>query len=182
MVVLDPQKLTIRNLDKFGKVIIENNPGNSDAGNRLLNYSNEFWIERADFREEANRKYHRLKIGGEVRLKGLFVVKAVDCVKDEAENVVEVIAEYDPNSFSGMELDRKVKGTIHWVNRNECNEILIHNFDGYKKTSTMAYGEPSTSLATGYPVQFMRNGYYIRECSEVLSFNHTVSLKSSYKG
>lgn len=182
MVVLDPLKLTIKNLHEFGKVIIENNPGNSDDGSRLLNYTNEFWIERADFREEANRKYHRLKIGGEVRLKGLFVVKAVDCVKDKAGNIVEVIAEYDPKSFSGMELDRKVKGTIHWVNMNECDEILIHNFNGYKKTSTMAYGEPFVRLTKDYPVQFMRNGYYIRVEDEELSFNHTVSLKSSYKG
>jgi hypothetical protein len=65
---------------------------------------------------------------------------------------------------------------------NECEEILIHNFDGYKKMSTLAYGEPFVKLTNGYPVQFMRNGYYIRERSEELSFNHTVSLKSSYKG
>jgi glutaminyl-tRNA synthetase len=178
MAVKDPIKLTIVTPFEEGQAMLENNPEDPTAGMRVVNYSEQFWIEREDFRVEANRKYNRLKIGGNVRLKGVCIVKAVDYLEIDGE-IVEVFCEHYPDSFSGMETDVKAKGTIHWVNRLDCEEIKLNHFDGLDKGTITAFGEPLLRLDYIYPVQFIRHGYYMKDGD---SWNHTVSLKSSYKG
>lgn len=197
MTVLDAVKLTIRNWNKDTEFLtIENNPEDEMAGEREVGFSGNLWIERDDFREVANNKYHRLKLGGEVRLKGAYVVKAVDVVKDSDGNVIEVICEYDPETKSGLGTNRKIKGTIHWVNRDHCLPVTVREYDklfldieatelnpdtitvknGYTETNSMA-------CKIEEAVQFMRLGYYVLDkdsTSETLVFNKTVSLKDSF--
>jgi glutaminyl-tRNA synthetase len=208
MGVMDPIKLTITNWDEIhtptGRKLkntkwleIENNPEDENSGKRLVPFSDKLWIEREDFREEANRKYHRLKLGGEVRLKGAYVVKANDCIKDEEGNIVEVLCTVDPNSKSGNKLDRKVKGTIHWVDRlfgfeatfKEYNKLfnkekvdintMLEDVDKNSLIELKGYVEPEC-LGYKEPFQFMRKGYYILENIEgELNFIKSVSLKES---
>ncbi|MCV6630364.1 MAG: glutamine--tRNA ligase, partial [Flavobacteriaceae bacterium] len=120
MAVLDPLKVVITNYpeDKEEILIAENNPEDQSAGNREVPFSREIYIEKEDFREEANRKYFRLKLGKEVRLKNGYIIKAESCEKDEHGNITQVNCTYDPLSKSGSgspESLRKVKGTLHWV-------------------------------------------------------------------
>jgi glutaminyl-tRNA synthetase len=177
MVVKDPIKLTIVTPFENGQATLENNPEDPEAGSRLVNYSEQFWIEREDFRVEANRKYNRLKIGGNVRLKGVCIVKAVD-YREIDGRIMEVFCEHYPDSFSGMETDVKAKGTIHWVNRDDAIEIKLNHFDGLDMGTITAFGEPLLDLDYVEPLQFIRHGYYMKDGD---SWNHTVSLKSSYK-
>jgi glutaminyl-tRNA synthetase len=200
MGVMDPVKLIITNWDKGTEMVeVENNPGDEKAGTRMIPFSGELWIEREDFREEANNKFHRLKLGGEVRLKGGYVVKATDVVKDGGE-IVEIHCTYDPLSKSGMELDRKVKGTIHWVSVehgvnitvNEYDRLFINespdkgdeDFTSYLNPNSLvindkAVFEPSVVNMKG-TVQMMRKGYYILD--ENGTINKTVSLKEGWNG
>ena len=177
MVVKDPIKLTIITPFEEGKATLENNPESSVLSSRRVNYTEQFWIERDDFRVEANKKYKRLKLGGNVRLKGVCIVKAVD-YREMDGRIMEVFCEHYPDSFSGMETDVKAKGVIHWVNRDEAVEIKLNHFDGLDKETISVFGEPLLELEHTYPVQFIRHGYYIQDGD---SWNHTVSLKSSYR-
>ena len=120
MVVLNPLKLTIINYpeNEIEVLSTENNPEDSSAGAREVPFSKHLYIEKEDFKENANRKFFRLSIDKEVRLKSAYIIRAVDCIKDSQGNVVEVLCEYDPKSKSGSgsaESLRKVKGTLHWV-------------------------------------------------------------------
>jgi len=199
MGVMDPVKLVITNWDKGTEMVeVENNPGDEKAGKRMIPFSGEIWIEREDFREEANRKYHRLKLGGEVRLKGGYVVKANDVVKN-GDEIVEIHCTYDPMSKSGMTLDRKVKGTIHWVSVehgvnmivNEYDKLFINenpDKDGDFITNInpdslivndKAVFEPSVVDMKG-TVQMMRKGYYVLDKNGTI--NKTVSLKEGWNG
>jgi len=200
MGVMDPVKLIITNWDKGTEMVeVENNPGDEKAGTRMIPFSGELWIEREDFREEANNKFHRLKLGGEVRLKGGYVVKATDVVKD-GDEIVEIHCTYDPLSKSGMELDRKVKGTIHWVSVehgvnitvNEYDRLFINespdkgdeDFTSYLNPNSLvindkAVFEPSVVDMKG-TVQMMRKGYYILDKNGTI--NKTVSLKEGWNG
>ena len=116
--VLDPIKLILTNYPE-GKVeamTAINNPEDETMGTREVMFGRELWIERDDFMENPPKKYFRLTPGKEVRLKNAYIIKCTGCKKDENGNVVEVYAEYDPHTRSGMpEANRKVKGTIHWV-------------------------------------------------------------------
>jgi glutaminyl-tRNA synthetase len=123
MVVLDPVKVVITNYpeDKVEWLEAENSPEDPTLGSRSIPFSREFYIEKADFKEEANRKFFRLKLGGEVRLKNAYIIKAESCIKDEDGNITEIHCTYDPKSLSGSgtpESERKVKGTLHWVAAN----------------------------------------------------------------
>jgi glutaminyl-tRNA synthetase len=200
MGVMDPVKLVITNWDKGTEMVeVENNPGDEKAGTRMIPFSGELWIEREDFREEANNKFHRLKLGGEVRLKGGYVVKATDVVKD-GDEIVEIHCTYDPLSKSGMELDRKIKGTIHWVSVehgvnmvvNEYDRLFINespdrgdeDFTSYLNPKSLvindkAVFEPSVVDMKG-TVQMMRKGYYILDKNGTI--NKTVSLKEGWNG
>lgn len=204
MGVMDPIKLIITNWTNVDELVtIENNPENVEDGNRMVPFSGEVFIEREDFRIEANRKYNRLVIGGEVRLKGAYVVKANDYKCDENGNILEVHCTYDPLSKSGMVLDRKIKGTIHWVSAkhgikmkvNEYDKLFTSEFPDKEEGNFMDYlnsesliindsavFEPSIkNCKIGILVQMMRKGYYVLD-NDGVSFNKTVSLKEGWNG
>jgi len=182
MAVVDPIKVVIENYDPISEEVFEIDMTNSeDSIFREVPFSREVYIERDDFREEANSKYHRLKLGGEVRLKGAYVIKAVSCDKDGGGNIETVYCTFDPNSKSGNDIGRKIKGTIHWVSCEHADEIEVREYENGVTFSSFGYAEPSltrNNLVKSYPVQFLRKGYYSREDSV---FHKTVSLKE-WKG
>lgn len=204
MCVMEPIKLTIINwVDDVVWVELENNPEDPNSGTRMIPFCGDLWIERDDFMINPDKKYNRLKPDGEVRLKGAYVVKAVEYVTDDNGNVTEVKCVYDPNSKSGMTLDRKVKGVIHWVSRKHGVNVEIRDYDKLFLVSnpdelddfTVSINPNSLSINNNAiiepyvneyrdtnPVQMMRKGYYILDSeSDRLVFNKSVSLKESYK-
>jgi len=202
MGVFDPVKLVITNWDRNTEwVEVENNPEDPTAGIRMVPFTGELWIEREDFREEANNKFHRLKLGGEVRLKGGYVVMANSVIKN-GDEITEIHCTFDPNSKSGMILDRKVKGVIHWVSIEHAINLNVNEYDTLFTESnpddledfttcinpnslvvnTKAMFEPHIdALERGVPVQMMRKGYYVLD-KDGGSFNKTVSLKEGWVG
>jgi glutaminyl-tRNA synthetase len=213
MAITDPIKLVITNYEKINDHIIEmcmieNNPeemtGNVDVDYRYVKWDKEIWIEREDFRPEANMKYHRLKIGGEVRLKGAYVVKATGYETDEDGNVTIVYATYDSATKSGATIDRKIKGTIHWVPAGDCIPIEIRNYDRLftnERPDRLDIEDlenhinaDSLEIISGYiennesywrssrlPVQFLRKGYYYLSDIDSNTFNRTITLKETWK-
>lgn len=209
MAVLDPVKVVITNYPE-GKeewLDAENNPEEEVLTFRKVPFSREIYIEREDFREEANNKFFRLKLGGEVRLKNAYIIKAESVVKDENGNIIEIHCTYDPDSRSGSGTEaskRKVKGTLHWVSvphaleaeariydrlftvaepdRQEKDFLEYVNPDSLKVTT--AYLEPSLKDAkVGEGFQFQRLGYFSLDpdsTSEKLVFNKTVGLKDTW--
>ena len=134
MVVSDPIELEISNYEdmKSEMLTAENNPEDDKYGNRQITFSKNLFIERDDFKEEANRKFFRLTIGKEVRLKNAYIIKGESVVKDSGGNIKKIICTYDPKSKSGSgspESLRKVKGTIHWVDKNNYEKISINIYD-----------------------------------------------------
>lgn len=130
--VLDPIKLVLTNYPEGQKETLEaqNNPEDVDAGSHTVVFSKELFIEREDFLEDAPKKYFRLTPGQEVRLKNAYIIKCTGCKRDEQGNVVEVYAEYDPMTKSGMpDSNRKVKGTIHWVSTEDAIDIDVRLYD-----------------------------------------------------
>jgi glutaminyl-tRNA synthetase len=204
MCVTNPIKLTIVNwVDGTEWVEVENNPEDESAGKRMVPFSGELWIENDDFVINPDKKYNRLKLDGEVRLKGAYVVKAIDYITDDFGNVIEVKCVYDPNSKSGMTLDRKVKGTIHWVSIDHGVNVEIRDYDNLFLVSdpdeldNFIDGINPNSMSINNnaiiepyikeykcsdPIQMMRKGYYILDSeSGKFVFNKSVSLKESYK-
>jgi len=209
MVVLDPVKVVITNYpeDKVEWLEAENSPEDPELGFRSVPFSREFYIEQADFKEEANRKFFRLKLDGEVRLKNAYIIKAESCIKDEDGNITEIHCTYDPKSLSGSgtpESERKVKGTLHWVAANTAveTEVLLYDRlftdptpDAHKDRDFLdfinpnsleiikAYAEPSLIEAkAGTAFQFQRMGYFVLEQNngKQLVFNRTVGLRDSW--
>ena len=210
MVVLNPLKLTIINYPEDNKEFLftENNPEDATAGTREIPFSKYLYIEQDDFKETANRKFFRLSIDKEVRLKSAYIIKAVSCVKDSNGNVVEVLCEYDAKSKSGSgsaESSRKVKGTLHWVSSKECVKISVRLYDRLfmkespgsnpegdfmqdlnpnSLTSVEAYAEPSINESKpGESFQFQRKGYFVADqesSKDKLVFNKTVGLRDSW--
>lgn len=210
MAVLNPLKLVITNYPEGTEEWLdaENNPEDAEAGSRQVPFSRELYIEKEDFREEANRKFFRLKLGGEVRLKNGYIIKAESCTKDENGNVVEVQCTYDPKSKSGSGTEeslRKVKGTLHWVSIPHAIEAEVRLYDrlfsdatpdGHKDkdfmdfinpdslTKVKGYLEPSLKDAKiGDRFQFQRLGYFNVDSdsdSENLIFNRTVTLRDTW--
>ena len=130
--VVNPVKLVITNYPEgqVEEMDAINNPEDETAGSHKIAFSRELWIEKEDFMEEAPKKYFRMTPGNEVRLKNAYIVKCTGCKKDENGEVVEVYAEYDPDTKSGMPgANRKVKGTIHWVSCNRCLEAEVRMYD-----------------------------------------------------
>ena len=208
MVVTDEIKLVIINYPEDKHEILEatNNPEDDSQGKRKMIFSKYLYIEREDFRETANRKFFRLTIGKEVRLKNAYIIKAENCIKNEKGEVIEVHCTYDPKSKSGSnseESQRKVKGTIHWVDINSSIDVNINEYErlffrekpdenddlikGVNKNSKkLIVGKSEhfvSSLQIGQKVQFQRKGYYIVDSKEggVISFNKTVSLRDGWK-
>ena len=209
MVVLDPVKVVITNYpeDKVEWLEAENSPEDPELGFRSVPFSREFYIEKADFKEEANRKFFRLKLDGEVRLKNAYIIKAESCIKDEDGNITEIHCTYDPKSLSGSgtpESERKVKGTLHWVAANKAVETEVRLYDRLFTDPTpdahkdrdfldfinpnsleiiKAYAEPSLLEAkAGTAFQFQRMGYFVLEQNngKQLVFNRTVGLRDSW--
>ena len=134
MVVLDPVELIIENYenDKSENLVAENNPEDESYGTREITFSKKLFIEREDFKEEANRKFFRLTLGKEVRLKNAYIIKGERVEKDAEGNISKIYCSYDPKSKSGSgspESLRKVKGTIHWVDKNNYENISVNIYD-----------------------------------------------------
>ena len=210
MAVLKPLKLVITNYPEGQTEMleVENMAKNEEAGTRMVPFSRELYIERDDFMEEPVKKYRRFFVGNEVRLKGAYFVKCTDFVKDENGEIVEIHGTYDPETKSGSGFTgRKVKGTVHWVDANNCVpcefrlfEPLIldndpenegkHFLDQLNPNSReilQGYVEP-TQIKDAKPLdkfQFVRNGFYSVDTKyttdDKLVFNRIVPLKSSFK-
>ena len=130
--VVNPVKLVITNYPEGQVEEMEaiNNPEDETAGSHKIAFSRELWIEKEDFMEDAPKKYFRMTPGNEVRLKNAYIVKCTGCKKDDNGEVVEVYAEYDPDTKSGLPgANRKVKGTIHWVSCERCLKAEVRMYD-----------------------------------------------------
>ena len=130
--VVNPVKLVITNYPEGQVEEMEaiNNPEDETAGSHKIAFGRELWIEKEDFMEDAPKKYFRMTPGNEVRLKNAYIVKCTGCKKDENGEVIEVYAEYDPDTKSGMPgANRKVKGTIHWVSCERCLQAEVRMYD-----------------------------------------------------
>lgn len=210
MAVLDPVKLVITNYPEGQEEWLdaENNPEVEELTFRKVPFSRELLIEREDFLEEANRKFFRLSLGKEVRLKNAYIIKGESVVKDENGNITEIYATYDPDSRSGSGTEaskRKVKGTIHWVSIPHAVEAEVRiydrlftheNPDGNKEVDFKEYINPdSLKVITGYvepslktavsgdKFQFQRLGYFCVDkdsTPEKLVFNKTVGLRDTW--
>ncbi|QBO57169.1 Glutamine--tRNA ligase [Chryseobacterium salivictor] len=211
MAVIDPVKLVITNYPENEEEWLEteNNPEQEDAGTRTVPFSKELYIEREDFKEEGNKKFFRLKLGGEVRLKSAYIIKAESVDKDENGEITTIYATYDEKSKSGSGTEeslRKVKGTLHWVSAKHALPVEVRIYDrlfttpqpdAEKETDFMefinpeslkivqGFAEPSLENAeTGHPYQFQRIGYFTKDrdsSAEKIVFNRTVTLKDGFK-
>lgn len=207
--VLAPIRLVITNypegqVEHFEAV---NNPENEAEGTHSIAFSKELWIERDDFMEEAPKKYFRLTPGNEVRLKSAYIIKCTGCKKDEAGNVVDVYAEYDPETRSGLPgSNRKVKGTIHWLSTQHSIDAEVRLYDRLFSDEDPSSIEGKTleellnpnslqvlpnakveeylqGAQAGTKYQFQRTGYFVVDkdsSAEHLIFNRTVSLKDTW--
>ncbi|MBO4330899.1 MAG: glutamine--tRNA ligase/YqeY domain fusion protein [Oscillospiraceae bacterium] len=209
MAVLRPVRLTVTNYPEGRSECfeIENNPENPDAGTRLVSFSRELWIEREDFEEIPPKKFNRLTPGGEVRLKGAYIVECTGCVKDADGIVTEVLCRYDPDSRGGNAADgRKVRGTIHWVDAASAVDAEVRLYgdlfsdpdpDSYEDF-TQVIDPGSLEVLNGCKLeaglekaaapanyQFLRLGYFCVDNVDSrpgrLVFNRSVALKDSYK-
>jgi glutaminyl-tRNA synthetase len=209
MAVLDPIKLTITNWPEghVETTSATNNPEDLSAGQREVPFSGNLLIEQADFREEAPRKFFRLKKGGAVRLRAGYIVDCHDVVKDDSGNVAEILCTYDPETKSGSDTSgRKVKGTIHWVSAQHAAEVEVRTYDRLfdvenpnateqggsfldhlnpdSLTVSTAYVEPALAQARiDDRVQFERLGYYVVDRDSrpgAPVFNRIVPLRDSW--
>ena len=210
MGVLDPVKVVITNYpeDKEEVLIAENNPEDENSGTRMVPFAREIYIEREDFREEANKKFFRLKLGKEVRLKNAYFITATSCTKDDDGNITEIQCTYDPLTKSGSnteESKRKVKGTLHWVSVKHAVKAEVRAYDrlfldeapdahkdkDYMEfinpdslTKITAFVEPSLQSANiGDRFQFQRLGYFNVDddaTADNLVFNKIVGLRDNW--
>ena len=210
MAVLDPVKLVITNYPEGATEMLEaeNNPEDLSKGSRLMPFSKNLFIERDDFKEDANRKYFRLTLGKEVRLKNGYIIEGQSVIKDSDGTITEIHCTYDPDSKSGSGTEasqRKVKGTIHWVNQETAVAAQVNlydrlfsdespdqhkdqeytdfiNEDSLKQITAQV--EPSlVNLTPGTNVQFQRLGYFVTDMDSTednLVFNKTVGLRDTW--
>ena len=210
MGVLNPVKLTIINYPKNKTEILkgEINPEQPNLGYRDLIFSGSLYIEREDFKETANRKYFRLTLGKEVRLKNAYIIKGESVIKDNKGNITEIICSYDPESKSGSGTEaskRKVKGTLHWVTQKDSLPAKVNIYDRLFNVSSpdqiqdkdfksfinqnslktlTGYVEPGLIKAKpGDQFQFQRMGYFVLDKDSTqgnLIFNKTVGLRDTW--
>jgi glutaminyl-tRNA synthetase len=209
MVVQDPVKVTITNYPE-GQVEWFDcplNPAEPEGATRRVPFSRELYIDRADFMEDAPKKFFRLKPDGEVRLKYTYIIKCNEVVKDDDGRIVELKCTYDPATHPVTGVWRSVKGTIHWVSIPHAKELELRNYDRLFTLADMSqvpedkdykdflnpdslvvgtgYAEPALLGDTsGIAVQFERTGYYVKDkdsTPEKAVFNKTTALKDSYK-
>jgi glutaminyl-tRNA synthetase len=210
MCVLDPIKLVITNYPEGKEEMLqaENNQEDESRGYREMPFSREIYIEREDYREEANKKFFRLKNGKEVRLKNAYIIKAEGCIKDADGNITEIHATYDPDSKSGTGTEastRKVKGTLHWVSIAHSVPVEVRLYDRLftipspdtdKEKDFMEFVNPDSlevitamaepamkNLQIGETVQFQRMGYFCVDLDttpDKMVFNRTVTLRDTW--
>jgi len=211
MVVLDPLKVTITNYPNWydEHLTAINNPEDESMGSRTMPFSRTVYIERGDFMENPPKKYFRLSVGNEVRLKNAYIIKCESVVKDADGKIIELKCTYDPTSKSGDDTSgKKVKGTLHWVAIPSALPIEIRLYDRLFNTADpigtaksegkdfldyvnpdslsviTAYAEPSLrGLKAGKQLQFMRKGYFCVDPdsnSNKLVFNRTVTLRDGW--
>ncbi|MCP4128272.1 MAG: glutamine--tRNA ligase/YqeY domain fusion protein, partial [Gammaproteobacteria bacterium] len=210
MAVLNPLKLVLENFPEGQVEELQalNHPKDESMGSRILKFTREIYIDRADFREEANKKYKRMITGGEVRLRNSYVIKCERVIKDDSGEITELRCSYDPDTLGANPVGRKVRGVIHWVSATEGVkaevrlydrlfshpapdadkevESFIHHLNPDSLTiAAECVVEPSIATAEpGSQFQFEREGYFCvdsRESSpERLIFNRTVSLRDSW--
>ena len=206
--VLNPVKLVITNYPEgeTEEMIAVNNPENEADGTHTITFSRNLWIEREDFMEDAPKKFFRMAPGKEVRLKNAYIVKCTGCTKNAEGNIIEIQAEYDPQSKSGMDgANRKVKGTLHWVSADHCVKAEVKQYDRLFNVENPSADERNfrellnpTSLNVlnecyvesfaadrkpGEYLQFQRIGYFMADTgstSEHPVFNKTVGLKDTW--
>lgn len=208
--VIDPVKVIIENYPEgqIEELEIENNPEDENAGSRIVPFTREIYIEREDFMEEAPKKFFRLSLGNEVRLKGAYFIKAERVEKDADGNITTIFATYDPETKSGSGTEaskRKVKGTLHWVSATENTPIEVRQYDRLFTVEApdaekdvdflqfvnndsleikQGFGEPSlTEAKPEDQFQFQRIGYFALDrdsSTEKLVFNRTVTLKDTW--
>ncbi len=206
--VLNPVKLVITNYPegKTESMVAVNNPENENDGTHEIIFSRNLWIERDDFMEDAPKKFFRMTPGKEVRLKNAYIVTCTGCTKDENGNVIEIQAEYDPESRSGMSgANRKVKGTLHWVSADHCKKAQVRvydrlfnvenpsaeegdfrnllNPDSLQIIDNCYVEEYAASRKPGDYLQFQRIGYFMADLNSNenhLVFNKTVGLKDTW--
>lgn len=210
MAVLDPLKLTITNYpeNQVEWLEAEVNPNDITQGMVRIPFSKYLYIEKEDFREEANKKYHRLKPGAEVRLKHGYIIRCESFLKDEVTGeILEVFCTYDERSKSGSglpEAERKIKGTIHWISAQHAKDAEVHLFgnlinledetediiEAFNQNSMITLKDVKVSQEVfddqkNTTYQFLRKGYFTKDCKAIskgkLIFNETVSLKDSFK-
>jgi glutaminyl-tRNA synthetase len=210
MVVLRPLKLTITNYPdgKSEEFEIENNPEDESMGTRRISFSRELWIEQDDFMAEPSKKYNRLFVGNEVRLKSAYIVKCTGYKMDDSGAVTEVLVEYDPETRGGNTPDgRKVRGTIHWVDGSNAADAEVRLYDNLFSDPDPDAGDKdfitclnpnSLETLTGCKAelslegakspdtfQFLRLGYFTADSRDSrpgnLVFNRSVALKDSFK-
>lgn len=206
--VLNPVKLVITNYPEGMTEEMEaiNNPENEADGSHTITFSRNLWIERDDFMEDAPKKFFRMTPGKEVRLKNAYIIMCTGCTKDADGNIVEIQAEYDPTSKSGMDgANRKVKGTLHWVSADHCKKAEVRIYERLFNVENPSADErdfhellnPDSLnvlnecyvedfLQTKKPgdyLQFQRIGYFMLDpdtTSDKLVFNKTVGLKDTW--
>ena len=206
--VLNPVKLVITNYPEREVEYLEaiDNPEDENSKTHTITFSKNLWIERDDFMEDAPKKFFRMSIDKEVRLKNAYIVKCTGCTKDENGNIIEIQAEYDPTSKSGLEgANRKVKGTLHWVSADYCKEAEVRIYDRLFNIENPSADERDfrellnpNSMTTLSPcyieeyaadkkpgeyLQFQRIGYFMADADsteEKIIFNKTVGLKDTW--
>ena len=211
MAVVNPVKLVITNYPegKVEQVSMENNPEDPQAGTHSMPFSREIYIERDDFMENPPKKFFRLAPGAEVRLKGAYIIKCENVVKDADGNITELHCTYDPETLSGMPGSmRKVKGTLHWVSASHAIDATVRLYDRLfnvenpaaeterdfremlnpesLKTVTGVKVEPflAENATQGAKFQFQRIGYFTPDydsTAENLIFNRTIALKDTWE-
>lgn len=212
MAVLNPLKVVIENYPagQVEMLSAPNHPQKEEMGSREIPFSAEVYIDRDDFREEANKKYKRLVLGKEVRLRNAYVIKADQVIKDDQGEIIEIRCSYDPDTLNKNPADgRKIKGVIHWVSAGHAVEAEIRLYDRLfthanpesaakdnkeftdyinpesLTTLSSCYLEPSLEkIEAGERFQFEREGYFCRDSEDTAAgkpvFNRTVTLRDTW--
>ena len=212
MALFDPLEIELSNWDEAEVKLLEGavNPEDPSLGMRKIPFGKKLWIEQSDFREEANRKFFRLKLDGEVRLRNAYIIRCDSVIKDDSGKVIKLLCHVDLETLGKNPEDRKVKGVIHWLHADSAIEAKVRNlgrlfteekpeadsekhfteyFNQESSSEVSAYCEPSIrDLNDGETCQFERIGYFCRDKAKGaqqghggLYFNQTISLKDSSK-
>lgn len=208
MAVFNPLKVTISNYPEQAETLqIANHPQHSEMGQRGVSFSNTLYIEQDDFREQANKKFKRLKLGEEVRLRGAYVIRCNEVIKDDSGQPIELICSYDPQTLGKNPADgRKVKGVIHWVDAATAQNATVNSYDrlftlanpmqaehfidainkNSKSVNNNVKVEAQLAQANvGEAFQFERVGYFapdLESTSNALVFNEIIGLRDTWQG